>query len=91
MENRPEWMSDPKVAGIEEYKLRFLNELAQGCQGKSQKELMAYMAAKMKQAKSEGISFSSSETRLLIQIIREHSSPGELKQIDELMTKAPFH
>ncbi len=91
MENRPEWMSDSEAAGIEEYKLRFLNELAEGCRGKNRKELMAFLAARMKQAKNEGITFSSSEAGILIQAIRQHSSPDELNQIDELMKKAPFH
>ncbi|MCH5274347.1 MAG: hypothetical protein J1E65_00810 [Lachnospiraceae bacterium] len=91
MENRPEWMSDPILNNIEENKLRFLGELVTGCQGKSQKELMPFMMTKMKQAKNESISFSSAEVGAVISAIKKYSTPEELKQIDNIMRKAPIH
>ncbi|MCH5269787.1 MAG: hypothetical protein J1E83_03480 [Lachnospiraceae bacterium] len=91
MENRPEWMSDPSLSNIEENKLLFLSELVTGCQGKNQKELMAFMMAKMKQAKAEAISFSSAEVGTVINAIKKYSTPEELQQIDNLMKKAPVH
>lgn len=91
MENKPEWMSDPMLNNIEENKLLFLSELVTGCQGKSQKELMTFMMTKMKQAKNESISFSSAEVNAVINAIKKHSTPEELKQIDNLMKKAPVH
>lgn len=89
MDNRPQWMSDPSLNNIEENKLRFLSELVTGCQGKSQKELMAFMMAKMKQAKNEAISFSSAEVGAVINAVKKYSTPEELKQIDDMMKKAP--
>lgn len=91
MENRPEWMSDPMLNNIEENKLLFLGELVTGCQGKSQKELMAFMMAKMKQAKSQSISFSSAEVGAVISAVKKYSTPEEIRQIDNLMKKAPVH
>lgn len=91
MENKPEWMSDPMLNNIEENKLRFLSELVIGCQGKEQKELMAFMMAKMKQAKNESISFSSAEVGAVISAIKKYSTPEEAKQIDNLIKKAPIH
>lgn len=91
MENRPEWMSDPMLNNIEENKLLFLGELVTGCQGKNQKELMAFMMAKMKQAKSQSISFSSAEVGAVIGAIKKYSTPEEIRQIDNIMKKAPVH
>ena len=89
MENRPEWMSDPMLNNIEEHKLLFLSELVTGCQGKSQKELMPFMMAKMKQAKNESISFSSAEVGAVVSAIKKYSTPEEVSQIDNLIKKAP--
>lgn len=88
MEQKPEWMSDPLVKNIEDKKLQFLSELVTGGRGKSQKESMSYMMLKMKQAKAEHISFSSSEVAAVVAAIKNHSTPEELEQIDNIMKKA---
>lgn len=89
MDNKPEWMNDPLVKDIEERKLEFLSELVLGGHGKSQKEAMPYMMQKMKQAKAEKISFSASDISAVISAIKNHSTPEELEQINDLMKKAP--
>lgn len=89
MENKPEWMNDSLVKGIEEKKLEFLNDLVLGGRGKSQKEAMPYMMMKMKQAKADNISFSSVEVAAVVAAIKNHSTPEELAQIDKIMRQAP--
>lgn len=89
MEQKPEWMNDPLVKDIEEKKLQFLSDLVLGGQGKSQKEMMAYMMQKMKQAKTDKISFTSGEVTAVITAIKSHSTPEELEQIENIMKKAP--
>lgn len=89
MENKPEWMNDSLVKGIEEKKLEFLNDLVLGGRGKSQKEAMPYMMMKMKQAKADNISFSSAEVAAVVAAIKNHSTPEELAQIDKIMRQAP--
>lgn len=89
MENKPEWMNDSSVKNIDEKKLTFLSELVTGGNGKSQKEAMPYMMAKMKQAKTENITFSSAEVATVIAAIKKYSTPEELEQIDKIIKKAP--
>lgn len=89
MEQKPEWMNDPLVKDIDEKKLNFLSDLVFGGRGKSQKEMMPYMMMRMKQAKADNISFSSSEIAAVIAAIKNHSTPEELAQIDNIMKKAP--
>ncbi len=89
MEQKPEWMNDPLVKDIDEKKLNFLSELVFGGRGKSQKEMMPYMMMRMKQAKADNISFSSSEIASVVAAIKNHSTPEELAQIDNIMKKAP--
>ncbi len=89
MEQKPEWMNDPLVKDIDEKKLNFLSDLVFGGRGKSQKEMMPYMMMRMKQAKADNISFSSSEIAAVVAAIKNHSTPEELAQIDNIMKKAP--
>ncbi len=88
MENRPEWMKDSLVKNIDQKKLDFLNELVRGGEGKSQKEVMPYMMLKMKQAKSENITFTPSELSTMIAAIKKHSTKEELEKIDKIMKEA---
>ena len=89
MEQKPEWMNDPLVKDIDEKKLNFLSDLVFGGRGKSQKEMMPYMMMRMKQARADNISFSSSEIAAVIAAIKNHSTPEERAQIDNIMKKAP--
>lgn len=88
MENRPEWMNDSLVKNMDEKKLQFLSEFVLGSKGKSQKEAMPYMMLKMKQAKSENITFSPSDIATVVAAIKNHSTPEEIEQIDNIMKKA---
>lgn len=89
MEQKPEWMNDPLVKDIEEKKLHFLSDLVLNGHGKSKKEMMTFMMQKMKQAKAEKINFSSAEVSAVITAIKNHSTPEELAQIENIMKKAP--
>lgn len=89
MEQKPEWMNDPLVKDIDEKKLHFLSDLVIGGHGKSQKEMMTFMMQKMKQAKSEKLNFSSAEVSAVVTAIKNHSTPEELAQIENIMKKAP--
>lgn len=90
MENstRPAWMADPLVKEIPEQKIRFLEQLFSDGQGKSQKEMMAYLIPMMKKAKQEGLTFTPQEMNAAIAAIRKHSSREELQQIDKILEKS---
>ena len=86
---RPPWMEDESLQNIDPRKLDFLGKLFTEGKGKSQKEMMTFMMQKMKQAKSEKINFSSAEVSAVITAIKNHSTPEELAQIENIMKKAP--
>jgi len=89
MEQKPEWMNDPLVKDIDEKKLHFLSDMVLGGRGKSQKEMMTFMMQKMKQAKAEKINFTSTEISNVVTAIKNHSTPEELEQIENIMKKTP--
>ena len=91
MENNqalPAWMTDPLVKDIPEKKLRFLGQMFADGQGKSQKEMMAYLMPMMKKVKQENLTFTPQEMSSAIAAIKKHSSEEELKQIDKILEKA---
>lgn len=87
MDTKPAWMSDPLVENIPEKKLEFLGQMFTEGQGKSQKEMMAFMMPMMKKAKQENLTFTPQEMSAAIAAIRKYSSADELKQIDKILAK----
>ncbi len=87
-QNRPAWMTDPLVKDIPEKKLQFVEQLFAQGQGKSQKEMMAYLMPMMKKAKAENLTFTPQEMNAAIAAIRKHSTREELTQIDKILEKS---
>ena len=88
MNTEPAWMSDPLVKDIPRKKLEFLGQMFTEGQGKSQKEMMAFMMPMMKKAKQENLTFTPLEMSAAIAAIKKNSSEDELKQIDKILAKA---
>ena len=84
----PNWMEDPSVQDIPREKLAFLSQLYQQGQGKSQKEMMKFLMPMMAQAKQKGLTFTPRELQIAVAAIRKSSTPEELRQIDQIMSKA---
>lgn len=87
MDAEPAWMSDPLVKDIPRKKLEFLGQMFTEGQGKSQKEMMAFMMPMMKKAKQENLTFTPQEMSAAIAAIKKYSSADELKQIDKILAK----
>ena len=85
---KPAWMSDPLVKEIPAKKLQFLEELFAQGQGKSQKEMMAYLMPAMKRAKKENLTFTPQEVSAAIAAIKKYSSEEELKKIYKILEKS---
>lgn len=85
---RPAWMNDPLVKEIPEKKLRFLEQLFEKGQGKTQKEMMAFLMPMMKKAKQENLTFTPQEVNAAISAIRKYSSEEELQKIDKILEKS---
>lgn len=86
-EKRPAWMEDELVKGIPQKKLDFLGRMFAEGHGKSQKEMMMFLMPMMKKAKEEHLTFTPQEMNAAIAAIKKHSTPEELKQIDQILKK----
>lgn len=87
-QKRPEWMEDELVKNIDPRKLEFLGRLFAEGQGKSQKDMMAYMMPMMQKAKQEHLNFTAQEMTSAINAIKKHSTPSELEQINNILKKS---
>lgn len=86
--NRPEWMDDELVKGINPKKLDFLEKMFSESHGKSQKEMMSCLMPMMKKAKQENLTFTPQEMTAAINAIKKHSSEDELGQINKILEKS---
>lgn len=84
-QEKPKWMTDPLVAGIEPFKLEFLQSVVFETRGKSQKELLPLLMNVIKQGKAKQISFSDDEMTAIIAAIKKNSTPEEAEQINKFM------
>ena len=82
---KPDWMSDPLVADVDQTKLDFLQSIVFETRGKSQKELISFLMDIMKSGKLNKISFTGSEMSAIMSAIQAHSTPEELQQIHKFM------
>ena len=87
-QSMPAWMADPLVKDIPEQKLLFLGQMFAEGQGKTQKEMMAFLMPMMKKAKQENLTFTPQEMSAAIAAIKKHSTEDELKQIDKILEKS---
>lgn len=80
-------MSDDLVKDIPRKKLDFLQKLFQEGQGKSQKEMMAFLMPLLKKANQEDLKLTRQEMNAAISAIKKHSTEQELDKIDQLLQK----
>lgn len=85
---RPAWMEDEQVKNIDQKKLDFLEKLFTEGHGKSKKEMMAYLMPMMRKAKQEHLTFTPQEMQAAVNAIKRYSTAEELKQIENILTKA---
>lgn len=81
-----DWMNDKRVAHVEPAKLQFLQKLVFEMQQLSDKEKLPFLMALATSTKKKNISFAEEEVSLLIEVIRDYSSPEELAKADKLLS-----
>lgn len=81
----PAWMQEPAVKDIPQEKLDFLQKLVFESSRLSQKELLPFLMALAQRSKAEKISFSPEEMNAIIEAIKKHSTPEEIKKMDQIM------
>ncbi len=84
-EQIPAWMQEDSVKDIPREKLEFLQKLVFESKSLSQKELLPFLMALAQRSRDENISFSTTETRAIVEAIRKYSTPEELLKMNQIM------
>lgn len=87
--NEAKWMSDERIAHIDKDKISFLQKLVFEIDTLPQKEKMPFLMALASKAKSEHISFSNEEIQLLVEVVKDYSTPQEIQKMDKLLKMFP--
>lgn len=77
------WMDDQRISSIPKNKLDFLQKIFFESKNLTQKEQLPFFIALAGRAKKENISFTQDEINLILDVIKEHSSPEELQKINQ--------
>lgn len=80
-----EWMQDPAIAHIDKAKLDFLQALVFESQSLSKEKLLPFLLSVAKKGQEHNVSFDNKEMNLIIETIRQYSTPEEIDRIDKLM------
>lgn len=83
------WMQDPSLREIDPSKLDFLQKLVFEMNSLKDKEKLPFLLALANRAKKENISFNQTETEKIIEVLKQHSTPEEVKRMDVMLQK--FH
>ncbi|MCD8347812.1 MAG: hypothetical protein LUD16_07645 [Lachnospiraceae bacterium] len=83
--NDNSWMNNPALGGIDPAKLEMLSSLAEQAQGKKQNELLPFLMAAA-QSNSGDISFDSTETEAIINVLKIGKTPQEIQKIDRILS-----
>lgn len=83
--NQSDWMKDARIASIDQSKIDFLQKLVFELDKLSQKEKLPFLLALANRAKSEHITFRNEEITLIIEVIKDYSTPEELQKMDKIL------
>lgn len=84
--NNESWINNPALGGIDPAKLQMLAKLVEQAQGKKQNEMLPFLMAAASQSKTNHMSFDSSETDAIINVMKLGKSPQETARIDQMYT-----
>ena len=83
MNENLQWMSDERITNIPKVKLDFLQKIFFESKNLTQKEQLPFFMALASRAKKEQISFSQEEINLIMDVIKDHSTPDEVAKINQ--------
>ena len=83
MNENLQWMSDERITNIPKVKLDFLQKIFSESKNLTQKEQLPFFIALAGRAKKEQISFSHEEINLIMDVIKDHSTPDEVAKINQ--------
>lgn len=82
--NDNDWIHDPSLKNINPSKLQALLSMSEQGQGLQQKELLPFLMAAASKSKSAGTSFSSEETSLILDVLKQGKTPEEIARIEKM-------
>lgn len=82
--NDNDWINDPSLKNINPSKLQALLSMTEQGQGIQQKELLPFLMAAASKSKSAGTSFSSEETSLILDVLKQGKTPEEIARIEKM-------
>lgn len=82
-----EWMRDASLKNIDPSKLDFLQKLVFEINSLSDKEKLPFLLALANRAKKENISFNEEEVSTIIEVLKKHSTPEEVRKMDMMLKK----
>lgn len=76
---------NPALSNLSPEKLNFLMNFANAKKPVKMQEMLPFLMTSMNQAKKDNIQFTSSESDLLIEILKQNLSPEESHKVDMMM------
>lgn len=83
MNDNMQWMQDARIADIPKAKLDFLQKIFFESKNLTPKEQFPFFMALAGRAKKEQLSFSQEEINLIMDVIKDHSTPEEVAKINQ--------
>ena len=83
MNDNMKWMADARISDIPKMKLDFLQKIFFESKNLTQKEQLPFFMALAGRAKRDNVSFSQDEINLIMDVIKDHSSPEEVAKINQ--------
>lgn len=79
------FQNNPAFNNLSPEKLAFLMNFANAKKPTQMQEMMPFLMSSLNQAKKENIKFTSSESDLLIEILKQNLSPEEAHKVDMML------
>ena len=80
-----DWKNNPKLAGLDQNKLRMLQNLADQGSQKSASDMLPFLLSAANQGKNNGLRFSSEEVSLILEVLKKGKSPEETAKLDRIV------
>lgn len=80
-----EWMRDKALSHIPHSKLEFLQIMLFESRKLKQEEMLPFFMSVIKISREKNITFTEKEMDSILEVLKEHASPGELKRINQIM------
>ena len=82
--NNNSWANNPKLKNIDPNKLQMIMALADQGGNKKQSEMMPFLLAAASKSKSQGLTFTSDEIEVIIDVLKSGKSKEEIKKIEKM-------